>query len=174
MKFETDEPIENFTFLDTNNKMAIANGNLVTFWDQRNPGSANQTLSAHQKSVMKVHYEHNRKRLITGGADCMLKFHDLEAQKVKYNIKLPSMLVAFDYSANAQHYAMGLADGTILVRSKKFTKEYAEDGTEVVDAETRMAMTIGQGRQEKTSKDYRYFFRGQYKNELTAGERIVT
>jgi WD40 repeat protein len=82
---------------------------------------------------MKIAFDPIKSRLISGGADSHLKFHDLDSEKVMYNIKLPSELASFDISSDGKHYSIGMADGTFLVRSKKFTKEYTETGEEIVD-----------------------------------------
>jgi len=77
-----------------------------------------------------------------------------------YNIKLPSPLSAFSASVDGNHYAVGMSDGTFLLRTKKFTREYKEDGTEIIDEEERLVQAMAKDHLTKTSKDYKYFYRG--------------
>jgi hypothetical protein len=38
--------------------------------------------------------------------------------KVEYKIKVPSEIFALDCSSDGNHYAMGLNDGTLVIKSK--------------------------------------------------------
>jgi len=67
---------------------------------------------------------------------------------------LPSPLSSFDASSDGNHFAVGMSDGSFLLRSKKFTWEYHEDGTEILDEEERMFQAFSKDKRSKTSKDY--------------------
>lgn len=70
---------------------------------------------------MKLAYDQERKRVLAGGLDNQLKFFSFdedETMKVAYKIKLPSELFAIDFSADGNHYAMGLNDGSLIIKSK--------------------------------------------------------
>jgi len=113
---------------------------------------------------MKVRYEPNHKRVIAGGLDCHLKFFALnqdEATKqsnlqVVYKIKVPSEIFAFDVSKDGNHFGMGLNNGSLLLKSKHLLEEVDEKDEE----QKFFAQFTGQGDQPKTSKDYKYFYRG--------------
>lgn len=45
-------------------------------------------------------------------------FEEDETMKVAYKIKLPSELFTVDFSADGNHYAMGLNDGSLIIKSK--------------------------------------------------------
>jgi hypothetical protein len=49
--------------------------------------------------------------------------------KVAYKIKLPSELFYLDFSFDGNHYAMGLNDGSLIVKSKQLD-EVVEDNEE--------------------------------------------
>jgi len=37
---------------------------------------------------------------------------------VAYKIKVPSEIFAFDFSGDGNHFSMGLADGSLVIKSK--------------------------------------------------------
>lgn len=153
------DPIENFCQIDEYN-YAVANGNFISLIDIRNSENIVNTINAHQKTILNVKYDGVKQRLITAGADSHLKFHDLESQKVTYTMKLPSEVLSFDISSDGQNYALGLLNGTLLVRSKKFTQDEDEDLN--LDPEQLMNKFLSQDQLISTSKGYKYFYRGQY------------
>lgn len=155
------DPIEDFTSIDEY-QYAVANGNFVSLIDTRKESEVIRTINAHQKTVLNVRYDSIKQRLITAGADCHLKFHDLVNEKVMYTIKLPSEILSFDISSDGQNYALGLINGTLLVRSKKFTKEDDEEEDADIEADKVMDKILARDQLESTSKGYKYFYRGQY------------
>jgi U3 small nucleolar RNA-associated protein 15 len=153
------DPIEDFCQIDEYN-YAVANGNFISLIDIRNSEEVVQTINAHQKTILNVRYDNAKGRLISAGSDSHLKFHDLDSQKVTYTMKLPSEILSFDISSDGQNYALGLLNGTLLVRSKKFT----QDGDEELDMEPDQLMNNFLSRDQlvSTAKGYKYFYRGQY------------
>jgi U3 small nucleolar RNA-associated protein 15 len=131
-----------------------------------------RTINAHQKTVLKVKYDSVKERLITGGSDSHMKFHDLAEQKVMYTIKLPSEILSMDISSDGQHYSLGLANGTLLVRSRKFEPELDEND-ELLEPEDLMNKYLAADQQTKRSKDNRYFYRGQYGKEAESDDIIA-
>ena len=81
---------------------------------------------------------------------------DDHSVSVCYKIKVPSEIHALDFSADGNHFAMGLNDGSLVIKSKMLDaheeKKTAED------------ILLGQFEPKmiSTSKNYKYFFRGQY------------
>jgi hypothetical protein len=43
---------------------------------------------------------------------------DTHEVSVAYKIKLPSEIFALDFSGDGNHFAMGLADGSLVIKSK--------------------------------------------------------
>ena len=166
------DPIEDFIMINEH-LWAVANGNYVSLIDFRYNDIV-KTINAHQKTVLNVKYDKVRERLITAGADWHLKFHNLNIQpssddlnkfsitneKVVYTVKLPSEILSFDISSNGENYAIGLLNGTLLVRSRKFTKEDEEQ--EDLNPEEMINKVLSKDHLAQTSKGYKYFYRGQY------------
>lgn len=91
---------------------------------------------------MKLSFDKVKNRLVSGAADQHVKFHDLTSELVSYNVKLPSPLSSLDFSSDGKHFAIGMIDGSLIIRSKKFTREYTEDGEEIEDPEERIAHAL--------------------------------
>ena len=68
-----------------------------------------------------MRYDSSRDRVIAGGLDSQLKFFTVTDEheiSVSYKIKVPSEIFAFDFSGDGHHFALGLADGSLVIRSK--------------------------------------------------------
>ena len=72
-----------------------------------------------------------------------------------YKIKVPSEIFAFDISKDGNHFAMGLNDNSLVVKSKKLDEEDGENMT----AEEKLFAQF-QPKLVSTSKNYKYFNRG--------------
>lgn len=79
-------------------------------------------------------------------------------------MKLPSEILSMGMSSDGQNYALGLLNGTLLVRSKKFTDEDDEDDMNM-EPEQVMSKFLSRDQLVSTSKGYKYFYRGQYGKE---------
>ena len=69
---------------------------------------------------------------------------------------MPSEIFAFDFSADGNHFALGLNDGSLLIKSKLIEKSGDE-----VDEEQKL-MNAFEPQMISSSKNYKYFYRGQY------------
>lgn len=81
---------------------------------------------------------------------------DTHEVSVAYKIKLPSEIFALDFSGDGNHFAMGLSDGSLVIKSKMLEplEERKTEEQKLIDQfEPKMI---------STSKNYKYFFRGQY------------
>jgi WD40 repeat protein len=103
----------------------IANGNALSLTKiiDNNRFEIVNEFHPFQKPIMRVRYDRVRQRLLAGGLDNMLKFFSVHSNangdlKVEYKIKVPSEIFAFDFSYDGNHFAMGLNDGTLIVKSK--------------------------------------------------------
>lgn len=83
---------------------------------------------------------------------------DRDQLQVEYKIKVPSEIFSFEISNDGNHFAMGLNDSSLVIKSK--LKDLDEDPLKQ-DAEAKM-MAQFEPKFNKTSKDYKYFNRGQY------------
>ena len=78
--------------------------------------------------------------------------------KVAYKIKLPQEISCLDVAPDGQHFAVGLANGGLLVKSKMLESNEEELETE----EQKMIKNALQSSFVSKAKNYKYFFRGQY------------
>lgn len=89
----------------------------------------------------------------------MIKFFDVSdshEMSVAYKIKVPSQIFALDFSADGKHFSMGLADGSLLIKSKTLEPE------ENARTDEQKMFDQFAPKMISTSKNYKYFFRGQY------------
>ena len=80
---------------------------------------------------------------------------------VVYKSKLPSEIFSFDISKDGNNYALGLNDCSIVIKSKVKDQEDAEQPNSALNAEDQMIAHF-MPKQTPTSKNYKYFNRGQY------------
>lgn len=159
--------IEDFCF--RKEQLVVANGNSITLVDLNKQMEGvgefkfeeQTSFFPFQKPASKVRYDAHRDRIIAGGLDSQLKFFQATKDapndlQVAYKIKVPSEIFAFDFSADGNHFALGLNDGSLIIKSKSIEKEEEE-----VDAEQKLFDSF-EPKLISTSKNYKYFFRGQY------------
>ena len=79
--------------------------------------------------------------------------------KLEYRLKLPQAVYSFGMSPDGNHYAIGLVDGSLILRSKQL-----EEFEEEQDDEMKMIMNAfaPMNSFKSTAKNYKYFYRGQY------------
>jgi hypothetical protein len=64
--------------------------------------------------------------------------------------------LALDVSSDGNHLALGLNDGSLIIKSKRL-----EQAEEELDEEAKM-MKMFEPQIVSKSKNYKYFYRGQY------------
>ena len=79
-----------------------------------------------------MRYDENRDRIIAGGLDCHLKFLEFRGEARNqlvnsYKIKVPSEIMSFDISSDGNHFALGLNDGSLIIKSKMIEKEAEQE-----------------------------------------------
>ena len=77
---------------------------------------------------MRVRYDSKRDRLLAAGLDSILKVfdHSSEDLKVVYKVKMPAEVFSLDMDLGGNHLAMGLNDGSLLIKSKLMEKPEEE------------------------------------------------
>jgi hypothetical protein len=101
---------------------------------------------------------------MAAGLDSIVKFFSITENKetlktdikVEYKIKVPSEIFAFDNSYDGNHFALGLNDGTLIIKSKMLEE------LEEIDEEQKLFDEILKPTYKSSSKNYKYFYRGQY------------
>ena len=66
-------------------------------------------------------------------------------------------MFGFGISADGQHYVVALADGSLIIKSKEL-----EEFQEEMEDDMKMVLSAFQPQFKSTSKNYKYFYRGQY------------
>eukprot|EP00347_Sterkiella_histriomuscorum_P009274 403341835 len=151
--------VEDFvTYRD--NLYAVANGNIISnlYINEQTLLLKQNEFVAFQKPVMRVQYDKTRDRLLAGGLDNQLKFFQIDEKndlKVSYKIKVPSEIFCMDISADGNHFSMGLNTGSLIIKSKLIEELDQED-------EEEKLMKSFQPSFQSKSKNYKYFYRGQY------------
>ena len=141
-------------------QMLITHGNALSVAEVGTEGLVGKSdFFPFQKPATRVRYDSVRDRVIAGGLDSQLKFftvtdeHDIS---VSYKIKVPSEIFAFDFSGDGNHFSMGLADGSLVIKSKML------DPIEEKKTDEQRLLDMFEPKMISTSKNYKYFFRGQY------------
>lgn len=128
-------------------------------WDVLSGGRELACLSNHQKTVTSVVVSpyagpasSAAPRLLTGSLDSHLKVYELETFKVTHIQKYPAPILSLGLSKDAGHLAVGLADGTLSLRTHP-----KPQGVRLGSKSER------QSRKKPilTADSYRYFIRGQ-------------
>lgn len=79
------------------------------------------------------------------------------AFKVAYKIRLPQEVTSMDVAKDGLHFAMGLATGGLVVKSKVLEVEGEEEDDEKKLLKNALVDTF-----VSKAKGYKHFFRGQY------------
>ena len=154
-------PVEDFCFRNPS-QMIVANGNALSVVEISNGNTGLETMSSFfpfQKSSTRVRYDAGRDRVVAGGLDNQLKFFNVTDDhevSVAYKIKVPSEIFALDFSSDGNHFSMGLSDGSLVVKSKVL------DPLEEKRTDEQRMFDQFEPKMISTSKNYKYFFRGQY------------
>jgi hypothetical protein len=114
---------------------------------------------AFQRPVMRVRWDSTRERLLAAGMDQQLKIFAREegALKVAYKIRLPQEITAMDIAKDGLHFAMGLATGGLVVKSKVLETEGEDEDDEKMLLKNALVDTF-----VSKAKGYKHFYRGQY------------
>ena len=80
---------------------------------------------------------------------------NLKPPRQKVKEKLPKPIFQFAISQNGQHYAVGLIDGSLILKSKQL-----ESFEEEQDDEMKLVMNALKPNYKSTAKSYKYFYRG--------------
>jgi len=154
--FKVENPIEDFCLFD--DRVVVAQGNTLTLakMDESSIRRLND-FYPFQKPCLKVKYDATKKRVIAGGLDSHLKFFsvggsDMDQLQVDYKIKVPSEIFAFDVSKDGNHFALGLNDSSLIIKSKQ-----KDLPTEQAPDEEAKLLAQFEPTQKQTSKSYKYF-----------------
>jgi U3 small nucleolar RNA-associated protein 15 len=98
--------------------LASVGSNQLKLWDIIGGGRLLYTLSNHQKTITSVALNNNGSRILTGSLDHHIKIYDIEEFNVVHSMKCPSPIMNLAVSPDDKHLAVGMADGSLLVRKR--------------------------------------------------------
>lgn len=107
-------PVECLTIGD--DLAASAGGHKVTLWDLGQQRRAHDFEDAHSKSASCVSFCSGGSRLLSGGADCVLKAHSLKDWSSTRVARFDSPLLCVDCSSEDLLFAVGTASGRVEAR----------------------------------------------------------
>ena len=144
-------------------QLVVTHGNAISVVEVSRGSDAlletKQSFFPFQKPATRVRYDAGRDRIIAGGLDSQLKFFNIDDEhnmSVAYKIKVPSEIFALDFSSDGNHFSMGLADGSLVIKSKML------DPIEEIKTHEQRMFDQFEPEMISTSKNYKYFYRGQY------------
>lgn len=155
-----EHPVEDFCRRG-DNQLIVAHGNTLSVATVSPEHLLEEQSSFYpfQKPAMRVRYDATRDRVVAGGLDCQLKIFsvtDDHEMSVAYKVKVPSEIFAMDFSSDGNHFSMGLSDGSLLIKSKMM------EPLEERKTEEQLMLERFEPKMISTSKNYKYFYRGQY------------
>jgi U3 small nucleolar RNA-associated protein 15 len=77
-----------------------AGGPILRVWDLTAGGRCIRALSNHQKTVTCMAFDGERKRVLTGGLDHMVKVYDVEDWKVVHTMRYPAPILSLAVSVS--------------------------------------------------------------------------
>ncbi|KAI5455117.1 U3 small nucleolar RNA-associated protein 15 [Naganishia albida] len=81
-------------------------------------GKCVRALSNHQKTISCMSFDGERRRVLTGGLDMMVKVYDVEDWKVVHTMRYPAPILSLAVSPDDTHIAAGMTDGTLSLRRR--------------------------------------------------------
>lgn len=135
-----------------------AGGPILRLWDLAMAGRCVRALSNHQKTITCMSFDSNRRRVLTGGLDQLVKVYDVEDWSVVHTMRYPAPLLSLAMSPDDTHIAAGMTDGTLSVRRRD------PKASEVAAEETERA-ALSTGAYEYFADFEQVFGRGHVKTK---------
>ncbi|KRX10000.1 WD40-repeat-containing domain [Pseudocohnilembus persalinus] len=120
MVFDHGHPVEDIAVLPSGFQFISVGGTQTNIWDIRT-GKILESLNNNQKTVTCVQYLSTGDRFITGAQDNHVKIYRTDTFTVTHQYKMPSPVVALDFTQDTKHFAVGMSDGQLVIKknSKK-------------------------------------------------------
>jgi U3 small nucleolar RNA-associated protein 15 len=160
-RLEQGAPVEALLVLPSGSALAVAAGPAVRIWDLVG-ARPRELLQAHQKAVTCLALDASASRLLAGGLDHLVKIYDVKDWSLAHQLRAPGPLLSLAISAENRHLALGLVDGSLVLRSRS-----------AVAAQTGEAARQRSRRAVLHSGSFRYFMRGKAEQPIQADLRLV-
>lgn len=147
-------PVEAVIFFGGGNALASAGGGYVRVWDLLAGGRVIAEMANHQKTVTALALDASGTRLLSGGADRLVKVYDVQSYRVVHTMVHHAAVLALAVSPeDGRRLAIGAADGDLCILSRR------EDRSEEAAAEAERERRHGR-RARGSLGTVRYFLRG--------------
>lgn len=173
--FNIEHEVEDLAVFNNDLSLATVGGRFTKIWDTRKTDVPLVSLCNNSKTVNKVWVAEKENRLLTSSIDCTLKIYSLEgmstnsgaeALKLVSQQKYARPITTLALTSDMSHLSVGFSDGHFKL-SKNKEKEVRESQPDEMAYLLNLAGGNGNGRTEQ-GLDYKYFFRGMYKNKSRA------
>jgi U3 small nucleolar RNA-associated protein 15 len=141
-------PVEALVFFPSGNALVSAGANYLRVWDLLAGGRVIAEVANHQKTITALALDATGTRMLSGGADRLVKVYDVESYRVLHTLPHHAAVLALAMAPDDSRLAIGAADGDLCVLTRAAA---AED-----EPERRMR----HGRARKSVGTVRYFLRG--------------
>ncbi|OCF58551.1 U3 small nucleolar RNA-associated protein 15 [Kwoniella mangroviensis CBS 10435] len=125
-------PVEDILMFPSGGIGVSVGGPILRLWDlsMASNNKCIRALSNHQKTITCLSFDGEKKRVLTGSLDTMVKVYDTEDWKVVHTMRYPAPVLSLAVSPDDTHIAAGLTDGTLSVRRRDpKASEITEDTT---------------------------------------------
>ncbi|KAL7753921.1 U3 small nucleolar RNA-associated protein 15 [Sorochytrium milnesiophthora] len=147
MTIDHGAPVESVLVFPGSSAFLSAGGPLFKVFDIVGGGRMLRSVCNHQKTVTSMTFDSSGSRLLTGSLDHSVKVYDVSSYKVVHTMKYPTPILSIALSRDDTHLAVGMADGTLSIRSRETKPQH--DQTPSADVQRYRTGT------------YKYFMRGQ-------------
>ncbi|WWC72509.1 uncharacterized protein I206_106471 [Kwoniella pini CBS 10737] len=121
-------PVEDIGIFDSGGIGISVGGPILRLWDLTMSNKCLRALSNHQKTITCLSFDGEKKRVLTGSLDTMVKIYDIEDWKVVHTMRYPAPILSLAVSPDDTHIAAGLTDGTLSVRRRdQKASEFKDD-----------------------------------------------
>eukprot|EP00741_Cyanophora_paradoxa_P016521 tig00020927_g15952.t1 len=118
LSMDHGHPVEAVLVFPSGGIIASAGGSVVRLWDVLAGGRLLQTFSNHQKTITALCLDRAGSRLLSGGADQMVKVYDTTSFAVVHTLKFSAPILSLALSPDGFTLAAGMVDGTLAVRRR--------------------------------------------------------
>lgn len=144
-------------------------GSHVRLWDFFAGGKAVYNLTCHAKAVSSVAVCSQLGVFATAGLDRVVKIHDMLTFQSKGRMHFESEILSVDVTVDGVKYAVGMANGSVDLRSLKTSRKHVTSVPQSTDRREREFEGYGRGfeklwQEPKTARPgtLRYFNRGKH------------
>eukprot|EP00727_Mastigamoeba_balamuthi_P008867 m51a1_g4602 putative U3 small nucleolar RNA-associated protein (506) ;mRNA; r:232038-233748 len=119
MTLDHGSPVEALVFFPAGNALVSAGGPYLRVWDIIGGGRLLAEPANHQKTITCLALDPTATRLVSGGADRIVKFYDVAAYRVVHTLAHHAPVLSVAMSPDGRRIAIGAADGDLCIRTRR-------------------------------------------------------